>query len=258
MNLNNSFFKIIMFLSVFSLIVSCKEQANTKKNTKHLLHLEIMADTNINQDIDTIYKVFFKTGGLKYSVGIKDSLKHGEEIEYYENGKVKMRGSRLKGNEKGFYFYYGIEGKLDSIIEYVIIDTNNPFQSYLNPDSFTNKEVIINRSLIFDKNGNVDKEKSLFFSSDLLQDTISISDTLFARIGFLYPTNNETNNFKVYYSYDKFDKAIVSQTTRGDDTLYFHIIANQRGNGIIKGLIEEEIKDGSFKYFFFEKSYYVK
>ena len=34
MNLNNSFFKIIMFLSVFSLIVSCKEQANTKKKYK--------------------------------------------------------------------------------------------------------------------------------------------------------------------------------------------------------------------------------
>lgn len=254
-----SIFVLMTFLLLLILIVSCRSELKQNNVKPQILRIEIATDDDINKDIDSIYKVYFESGNLKYQVGVKDNERHGEEIEYYENGNVKMRGSCIKGYEHGFYFYYNMEGSRDSIVEYITIDTDNPFQSFIHPNKFSKREVVANRILVFDENNKLSKAKSLYFDVDLQKDTVNLNDTIFARLRFIYQTNNQSNNFKIYYSLDNLGKAIESNTVNGSEILYFSKIANQKGVGGIKGIIEEEIgSDGKVKYWFFEKKYYVK
>lgn len=255
----SSLFLLITFLALIILMPNCTTDKNANKIKPNILRIEIATDDNINKDIDSIYKVYFESGNLKYQVGVKDNERHGEEIEYYENGNVKMRGSCFKGYEHGFYFHYNMEGSRDSIVEYITIDTDNPFQSFIHPNKFSKREVVANRILVFDENNKLSKAKSLYFDVDLQKDTVNLNDTIFARLRFIYQTNNQSNNFKIYYSLDNLGKAIESNTVNGSEILYFSKIANQRGAGSMKGIIEEEIgNEGRVKYWFFEKKYYVK
>lgn len=257
--IKNQFFELMMYVLLLILIVSCRSEVRHNNIKPNVLRIEIRIDADINKDIDSTYKVYFESGNLKYQVGVKDNERHGEEIEYYENGNVKMRGSCIKGYEQGFYFYYNMDGSRDSIVEYIAIDTENPFQSFIHPNKFNKREVVANRILVFDENNKLSKAKSLFFGVELMQDTVNLNDTIFARLGFIYQTNNQSNNFKIYYTLDNSGKTIVSNTVNGSEFLYFSKIANQKGVGSIKGLIEEEIgSDGKVKYWFFEKKYYVK
>ena len=65
-----------------------------------------------------LQKDFYSDGSIKYKILVKDGKKHGEYVEYYENGEYKQSGSYKNGiKEKGFK-YYDQDGKEISFKEF--------------------------------------------------------------------------------------------------------------------------------------------
>ncbi|MDO5980379.1 DUF3352 domain-containing protein [Flavivirga spongiicola] len=64
---------------------------------------------------DLTAKEFIKThtnGNVKFSVELKDGLKHGDYKEYYKNGKLKISGKYSKDTQNGAWRVYNFDGDL--------------------------------------------------------------------------------------------------------------------------------------------------
>ena len=55
---------------------------------------------------------YFDNGQLKYSVGLKNGVKHGQFREYYENGTLKIKGKYKNDHKEGAWKYYNENGDL--------------------------------------------------------------------------------------------------------------------------------------------------
>lgn len=55
---------------------------------------------------------YFDNGQLKYSVGLKNGVKHGQFREYYENGTLKIKGKYKNDHKEGAWKYYNENGNL--------------------------------------------------------------------------------------------------------------------------------------------------
>lgn len=251
--MNTSRFIYILILSI--ILIGCDKSKDVKK---YFQNGKIKSEyTSIDNKIEGKFKTYFQSGHLEYESNIMHGQRNGIEIAYYENGKVKMKGSCKDDKEFGFYYFYDNNGKTDSIIEYIWLDTNNPTQSYIEPNKY-NSQVVVNRHLIYNKNGKINLNKSLYFYVEMFKDTISIQDTLKSEINFALESNGKKNDFKIYFYLDDSEKmVIVPQTYKGQQTVYYNKIPNKKGDGYLTGMIEESLENGKFKYWFFRKEYHV-
>ena len=155
--------------------------------TTFLLFLGCNKSKNVRQE-------FYPSGQLKYEVDIVNGLRHGTETEYYEDGSIKMRGTRANDEESGFYYFYNVNQQLDSIIEYVLINIDKPLNILFEDNEEGKNFIAVNRHIIF-KNGTIDRKKSVYFEVLLKKDTILLGDTIFALIDFVNQYNNQQNPF---------------------------------------------------------------
>jgi len=89
------------------------------------------------------------------SITYKDSVLHGEVVEYYLNGKVKMKGNNVNGNFDGEVYYYYESGKRQTIERYKHA-VRHGIWVYFNEDGTLNKK------RLFEKNVEIKgKEKEL-------------------------------------------------------------------------------------------------
>lgn len=259
MNTKNNQHKMkhITFILLLSFIfISCNKNKNIKKYYQNgSIKTEYLTIKNI---IEGKYKKYYPSGALEYESNIKNGLRNGIEMAYYESGRVKMKGNCEQDKEVGFYYYYNKNGQKDSIIEYILINTDKPLQSYIDPQNYRDKEIIVNRKLIYDKNGKLNKFSSVYFYVEFFKDTILLGDTLKVAINFVIMTGMKQNNFKVFFHEDLSDKSIVQQSMKGQSILFHEKIPKSKGIGTIKGMIEENVGKGRYNYWFFNKNYYVE
>ena len=200
---------------------------------------------------------FYPSGQLKYEVDIVNDLRHGTETEYYEDGSIKMRGTRINDEESGFYYYYNMNQQLDSIIEYVLINIDDPLDVLFEDNEDNKNFIAVNRQVIY-KNREIDYEKSVYFEVLLKKDTILLGDTIFALIDFIHQSNNQQNPFTVYMRPEKNEDILTSQPEENEQFVGFHFIPKTRGLQMLKGLIIENLTTEDSRYWFFRKEYYVK
>lgn len=81
---------------------------------------EIMAIEDISIDDFTADKQEekYEDGTLKFTVGVKDGLKHGWYYEYHPNGELKMKGKFYKDKRDGVWKEYDENGKRTQRVKY--------------------------------------------------------------------------------------------------------------------------------------------
>lgn len=205
------------------------------------------------------YIFYYPTGKIYYEAHYKDGLKEGVEIEYYENGNIKMKGQREFGCESGFYYYYNINQKLDSIKEYVLIHPDSTISAYFRNHSINSnigKVSQLNRYVTYDENGKTIFEKSLFYEVKLLNDIVNVGDSICSELFFFNQTGSRDNKFKVYVYQD--DQYIVLTPLDNSKLVLFCTRAEQKGENYFQGFIEEYLDNDYYNYIFFKEPYYVK
>lgn len=243
------------FLFLSLVFIGCKDN---KKEKEFYPNGTIKSEySTVDNKIEGRFKTYYPSGILAYESNIKNGLREGLEVAYYENGKVKMKGNCNQDKEYGFYLYYNQDGKVDSIIEYVSINDNSPVESYLHPQKFSSKDVVVNRRLIYNKKGKVDSLKSVYFTVDFYKDTIKIGDTLHVAVNFHLQSNSTPNKFEVYFYDESIGKLIIKKSTKGQKILFYNKVAIRKGVNNVKGVIEESIGDKKYNYLFFNNAYYV-
>ena len=201
---------------------------------------------------------FYPSGQLKYEVGLVDGLRHGIETEYYEDGSIKMIGTRVNDKPSGFYNYYNTNQQLDSIIEYIPINIDKPWGILFEENEDDKIDIAINRRIIY-KNGEIDFDKSVYFKVLLKKDTVLFGDTISASIDFFRQSNNQQNPFEVYLRTEKNDtNIIIVYPEENEQFVVFHFIPKTRGLQTFKGFIMEDFPIDETTLWFFEKEYYVK
>ena len=226
------------------------------KNIIHSILITTMLLSGCNKN-KNVKQEFYPSGQLKYEVGLVNNLRHGIETEYYQDGSIKMIGTRINDKPSGFYNYYNTNQQLDSIIEYIPININEPWGILFEENEDDKNDIAINRRIIY-KNGEIDYEKTIYFKVLLDKDTVLLGDTIIASIDFVRQSNNQQNPFEVHMRTEKNANIIIVYPEKNEQFIYFYLIPKAKGLQILKGVIAEDFPTNETTLWFFEKEYYVK
>jgi hypothetical protein len=153
--------------------------------------------TVINGIKEGKYTEFRQSGEIGIEYFFKDGFEHGPVTAYYKNGNIAHKGQLVWGIPVGSNYYYNENNKLDSIVEYILLQENETFFEYLERDTIT-KEIAQsafiqkNAIIIFDKNGIIDMGKSLYY--EISFDTIVHNDMVRFYLSFSNPCEYEVYN----------------------------------------------------------------
>ncbi len=248
MKKNKLTFIFLLFLLLF---ISC-----SKKNIK-----EYYPDGRLKEEYtllkgkkEGLCKSFYPSGKIKFEVTFKNGRENGMVKSYYENGNLKFKGVLKDNQPQGWYVFYDKNNKLDSMVEYVMIDYKRRFTSYLDsvPDSL--KSPISNRYLLYNKKGKLDEINSLYFLTALKNDTISLRDTLFLKLSLFSLFGHKPQDFIVNLSNPFKNEVYLIQPS--DSVCYFYLVPNRKGAGVMTGTIS--LKEDKGNYYYFNKKYFVK
>jgi antitoxin component YwqK of YwqJK toxin-antitoxin module len=216
-----------------------------------------ISEYHFSDNVLYYYKQFYPSGKLAYEVNIVNDLPDGPEIEYYEDGSIKMQGNRINNIEAGWYHYYNINQQVDSVIEYIPINADNPLGLFFKDnDKYIQDSAIYNRHITY-KNGEIVDEKSLYFDVYLREDTVLLGDTVNVSVDFVNQSNNQKNEFKIWFRDGDYAVIASYEKDRGQ-LVNFYFIAKTIGKQTLDGMIEEYLPSGEIKNWFFAKEYYVK
>lgn len=243
------YFFLTVIISV--LLVSCKKSDNKIRtyyangNVKEEYEL-------IKNKVNGLFCKYYETGEVEYRVVMKDNFKNGVESYFYKTEKLKYKGSYTQGKRNGFFNYYNKFGKMDSIVEYILIDEENPFSSYISPSDYNNKMEYVNRKIVFNKNGKINASKSAFFNIKFNKDTFNIGDSVRITIDFVLKSQNNSNTYKVILSDELSNKALVSESIK-DHIIHWNFLKLSSKINSVKGMIIETSSTGSTNFFYFNK-----
>ena len=150
---------IPLLISSLILIIGCKS-----KNKKRVLIDSVYAEGNISGDtiLNGRIKYFDTlTNKLSWEANYDKSILHGQETEYYKNGKIKVQGNFRDGKKNGLvkffdstgliqseqFYYYGLiagpstDFKKGEPSEYYFYSLDNKSLFHLNYDSIVGKKI---------------------------------------------------------------------------------------------------------------------
>jgi hypothetical protein len=206
------------------------------------------------------FLVYYPSGKLRYTAEYQDSLLHGQEIEYYENGNIKMKGQQIFGKSYGTYYFYNETQKLDSIVEYLLLenpelDELKSINKYFEQDSIGRNEaqqmsVVENRFIKYDLEEKPIDEKSLFYVITFTKagqqlspmDDIYLGDSINMTIFFSNPAkelNFRADSIEIFVVNIENENEIIRSTVESDvpfETNYSVVAANS-GNHYFKAMI---------------------
>jgi len=212
----------------------------------------------LNGRKEGIYTEYYSSGEKHYDKCYKHGLLNGKVIEYFENGKIKRKGQFIDDKAYGFFRYYNRKNKLDSLIEYVLLNPDSIVESYFFDKTNSNKlkESCLNRYIIYDQNEKPILNKSVYFVIKFRKDTLNIGDSLRSVLLFCNPTYNNKNKFEVSILYN--DSFVRIKPKIGNYVIHFDTKTTKRGINYFQGFIEENVNNERIKYLFFTKKYYVR
>ncbi|MDD2995797.1 MAG: hypothetical protein PHP99_06220 [Paludibacter sp.] len=241
----------IILAFIILIFISCNKQNIKEYYSDGILKVEY---TLISDKIEGRYRSFYPTGKIEYEAIFKNGQRNGLEKKYYENGHLKMKGVMKNDNAQGWYHYYNENQKLDSIIEYIMIELEHPFSSYMNSNIADSLKVSIpNRYFTYNRNGNIDKNNSFFFIENIKNDTIALGDTLWCSIKLIYLNKYKPKDFIISFSNINSDTIIRTEPVDSISSYFFFPYI--KGNGLIVGSVRS--KDNKcFSYF--NMKYFVR
>lgn len=192
-------------------------------------------------------------GRIKASQIWSDSL-NSIQTEYYENKKVKSKGSLYNGRKNGWWYFYATNGSLKRKSEILTIDD----------------EETLNQETIYNSSNEIDFEKSKTFTLDL-KDTLKIGRSI-GRIIY-EPELSQTSQFCIYIGENILPDYSNLKTVKLDTfysknkkNIWFGLEFREKGNKEIRGVLEEFTYESntSFtelvikkRYTYFHKHIYV-
>lgn len=229
------------------------------------------------------YREYYENGNIKALYYLKDSLQHGKRIEYYENGVISSIATWENGKQTGQTIYFFPSGNISNIEKLENgISAGTSVSFYENGDLSvaSQKFDTINVSLSnycdnlnsriwlsfynihdlnllepffsFDRNFNLLKLGSSFYSVDCKYDTISVNKKAFFDIYFDGMRLPEDRFYAVFGNYDKYHNLLDSLNL---DTVYetnnkirYYFSAKDTGKIVVRGLIycDFKIKEKAF------------
>ena len=194
-----------------------------------------------SMDADSVDNGYRRIGDDLYE---KDTLingvKHVFEEYRHQNGTIAYTGLRLDRKKLGLWRYYSSEGKLESSYEYVLIR-----------DTFYR-----NQFFIYDINGNINKEKSFYYSIDLFSDTINYGDSIKFKVTLESPRGKSAIGVVAGYMGEKYisliDEDHEMEASYGS-SISLTTPFESLDNGTLRGIIRDYDPDKRFSELFYEK-----
>ena len=211
----------------------------------------------INNKMNGLFCRYYDTGEIEYKVDMKDNFKNGIESYFYKTEKLKHKGGYTQGKRNGFFNYYNKFGNMDSIVEYVLIDEENPFSSYIRPNDYNNKMELVNRKIVFNSNGKINALKSAFFNIKFNKDTFNIGDSVRLTIEFILKSKNNSKSYKVIIGDEHTNKSLISESIK-DNIIHWNFLKLSSRINSVKGMILETDSTGATTFFYFNKHIVVR
>ncbi len=196
---------------------------------------------NCNCKIDSVYKLYYRTGELHQVINYKDGIVVGELISYYRNGNIENEVSFINGLRKGDHIFYDEEGNK---IAFNIIT------------QILGKETM-NGMIRYNKDGSLRRDSTFFVGIYAKNDSVSYKDSLPYSLEAWIPQNVEllasfdyynkdfTNSSKNYSNIKLGELNYYKPQKLGEDTIRVLVnILNFNKNSFEKDLvyfIEQEI-----------------
>ena len=60
-----------------------------------------------------LWIAYWDNGQLRYKGNYKNGKSHGEHVAYYQNGQLRLKGKYVNGKREGYFQDYDIKGSLD-------------------------------------------------------------------------------------------------------------------------------------------------
>jgi hypothetical protein len=261
--------KIIICISLF-LFYSCK--SNKKTTFYPTGEVYSIIELNKAKKNHGSLKIFYETGEISGIGFYKNGYKDGSFKEFYKSGNLKSVEIYRKGKIVDTTRFFNANQKLirlkykkDSIfyqkefnefgellVEGQILDTlkTNWWKFYKNSKLFKEVEFLVkgskehlNQIIFYDEYGNTIYDKSNYYNSNNIPDTISINKTLVGSIK-LFPYLSKDKDFHmVYFKYlDSSGNIIFSDSSYGKNNKEAYLWGKFKKIGvkILKGYILEE------------------
>lgn len=251
LNVNN--LKLILNLLFISfLLIGCKDKktfiaSQIKYDYKY--NINLINDSTLYVDYYDENNKPFKCVNYKLNKEGK-LLRNGEYIVFFPNSNIKVKGRYNNDLRQGNWYYYSEEGNLRKIEMYVI-------------DSIYHFGEILNQSISFDSNLNIDIQKSTsFYRINVFQDTIYNTEPFIFTISLPNPKFQDGMNifmgdFDEYYKLRPNTKIDTIKTNTFEKTI--SIQNHKIGLNTIRGIIlnYDSINMKIWPYFF-SVNYYVE
>ena len=290
--LNNR--KIVSFFICIILLAFC----NCKKDK--LFESKIIKKEYFNNSKHVLYKLettenkefiketrYYKNGNIIYIRILKSNKAVGPIITYYENGRIKTKefwfNGRLWDNGTGYYELYHENGKIDRKESFYkgnpygvwsIYDNDGKLYRKLKYVSICDHRGNCNEDIFYDKNGQIIKGKSYYFSISG-KDSINIGEEykLIIKLESPYIKDSISNILcvigvmdKVNSCYNLIDSLHTSNYKVLIDTLNHYVCEYKfkpckKGITFISGIIDEFVANDNDKRnrnYYFTKELYVK
>jgi len=208
---------------------------------------------DFNSDILSLE--YFKNGNIESIMFLKDGKRHGRNLIFYPNGKLKVDAKYNNDICSDILTHFDSLGNIEVIYK-IIVQNNRPF---------------INEEIQYNKNGEIDIEKSRYISLHPSKDTLSKGEKFVLKIRLeasAYPQNKKDIVRKVFFNgldnqYNIIDLKNLKVINLGDKKeVVLNIFPTCVGNQTVRGfLLEKEQvskKSTSLNAIFFSQDYYVK
>lgn len=168
-----------IFICLLIVFFSCKnDKVKVEKIYKSgKIYKEIFYEKNIDS-YDSIF--YYKDEKIETKIFSKDSLSNFY-VNYYSNGNIESEGFKVGNKFIGEWEFYKPNGKLDKILEYIIVCDS----SYLNQGRF------------FDSNGNILLVKSNFYEVEYKPES-SVNEKI--KFSFKYIRMYDSSNVDLFIS----------------------------------------------------------
>lgn len=242
---------IVVLISCF--FFGCKDDKKSlivsQIKYNHKYNINLITDSNVYVDFYDENNKPFKYVNYKLNKEGK-LLRNGEYIEFYPNSNIKTKGKYNNDLRQGNWYYYSEEGNLNKIEMYVI-DSNYHFAE------------LLNHSILFDSNQNIDLQKSTSFHRiNVYQDTIYNTELFLFTVSLPNPKFKDGMNILIG-DYDECYKlkpnskidTIKTNTFEKTISIKNHKIGLNTIRGIILNYDSTNLKIWPY---FFSVNYYVE
>jgi len=222
------------------------EQVNSKliKVTQFDLRGNIISLTYENEygNRDSIGTYFNAKGTKEKTITFKNGHYTGKVTLFYSNGNIREILNLLDGKLNGKCTFFNLDGIINKILYYKII----------------NNESIVNSILVFDKPKVINKDSTMYADILLKKDTVLIND--YINFEFIYFNPSGLASIE-YANFDKNFNIQDSSTIKylNDSNSPFKIKATKKGNDTLRVIYKiQDLKTKMLYPIYLEKPFYVK